>query len=295
MADPTRPLLTCYLDPPPDPPGTTGTPAAATTPATPAGAEADRIDLTGTSWSTWVAKTVNLLLELGAVEPGTGAHVLLRLPPHWQTAVWTEAALRLGARVTLAGAAEPAEPAAVVAYDRAGEAVACGSDDAEERFFLPLLPMNAAGVLPPLSTRLGAWNHAAEVSAFGDRYDLPASVRALAAGTARVTSGGTGRASLVGGAVGPGRAVTLDGAGLVTAADARADAAGLAPGGRLLATGHAVGGSWLDLLAAARRGGSLVLAPDAATLDGDRAARRWAAERVTATAAGAPPEAGGRP
>ncbi len=316
-AAPTRPLLTCYLDPP-------AVPDEAATAGDRSGDHSadDRIDLTGTTWSTWVAKTVNLLLELGGVEGGSGAPVLLRLPPHWQTAVWTEAALRLGARVTLDlrtgrevagrsggdpdGLPVPAPGEwAVVAYDRAGDDAA-NSDDAAERFFLPLLAMNAPGTLSARSSALGAWDYAAEVSAFGDRYALPPRVAERAAAAARLTTRGgdpvtephTGDGSNRDGAglggPGPGLGAggregdALDGARLVAAADARATAAGLGAGGRLLATGWGVGGPFLDLLAAARRGGSVVLAPDADSLDAAQAQRRWAAERVTATAPRAP-------
>lgn len=260
-AEPTRPLLTCYLDPP----------------ATGAGAaESDRIDLTGTTWTTWVAKTVNLLQEIGGLEAGQPAVVLLRLPPHWQTAVWTEACLRLGAHVVLDADPDPtAHPVtggtghpAVVATDPPRLARTLGGDPGEV-FVLPLLPMNRSSpeVLPA-----GVWDYAAEVSAFGDRADLPMAVRAAAAAGARLGSAG----------------VVLDAVSMVAAADERADAAGLGAGGRLLATGTGPGGPWLDLLAAARRGGSLVLAPDAAGLDADRAARRWATERVTATGPAGP-------
>lgn len=279
----------------------------------------DRIDLTGTTWATWVAKTVNLLLELGGVDGGSGAPVLLRLPPHWQTAVWTEAALRLGARVTLDlrtgrevagrsggdpdGLPVPAPGEwAVVAYDRAGEDAAT-SDDAAERFFLPLLAMNAPGTLSARSSALGAWDYAAEVSAFGDRYALAPRVAERAAAAARLTTrgghpgtdpdteDGTDQGSDRDGAGlgGPGLGAggragdALDGARLVAAADDRAAAAGLGAGGRLLSTGWEVGGPFLDLLSAVRRGGSLVLAPDADSLDAAQAQRRWAAERVTAT------------
>jgi uncharacterized protein (TIGR03089 family) len=255
IAEPTRPLLTCYLDPP-----ETG----------PDAGESDRIDLTGTTWTTWVAKTVNMLREIGGLVAGEPADVLLRLPAHWQTAVWTEACLRLGAHVELDRAGgEPTDtdpggdrPFAVIATDRPRLARAL-AEDADEVFVLPLLPMN--GVAPePLPG--GVWDYAAEVSAFGDRADLGRAAMLAAADGARLSDAG----------------VELDGRGLLAAADARADAAGLEAGGRLLATGSGPGGPWVDLLAAARRGGSLVLAPDLARLDPDRAARRWAAERVTA-------------
>lgn len=339
-AAPTRPLLTCYLDPPPAPRG----PDAPRGPAEPGalaelddGSGADRIDLTGTTWSTWVAKTVNLLLELGGVEAGSGARVLLRLPPHWQTAVWTEAALRIGARVTLdlptgrgAAGSSRGDPDglavqapgewAVVAHDRAGEDAA-NSDDAAERFFLPLRAMNAPGTLSARSTALGAWDYAAEVSVFGDQYALSPRVAEQAAAAARLTtrgghpgtdpdaehgtdpggdpdtdpSPGRGGAALDGTGLGDSGldGDALDGARLVAAADARAATAGLGAGGRLLATGWGVGGPFLDLLAAARRGGSVVLAPDADSLEAEQAQRRWAAERVTATVPGCTRAAGG--
>jgi uncharacterized protein (TIGR03089 family) len=74
-ADPARPRLTYYDD-----------------------ATGERVELSATTLSTWVTKTVNLLtLSLDVEE---GASVSLHLPRHWLAAVWVLAADAVGARVT---------------------------------------------------------------------------------------------------------------------------------------------------------------------------------------------------
>lgn len=65
----------------------------------------ERVELSGHVLGTWVTKTAHLLVdELDAA----GRPVLLDLPVHWRTAVWSLAALRVGATLVT----DPASPAA---------------------------------------------------------------------------------------------------------------------------------------------------------------------------------------
>ena len=73
-ADPAKPLLTFYDD-----------------------ATGERIELSGTTFDNWVAKTANLLRDECDVEPGTPVAVLL--PAHWQTAAVLFGAWSCGAHV----------------------------------------------------------------------------------------------------------------------------------------------------------------------------------------------------
>ena len=230
-ADPARVLLTCYTD----------------------GAEPDRADLTGATWSTWVAKTANLLVDdLGldaAAEPPPTVAVVL--PPHWQTAVWADAVNRVGARLATGADAFAGGPEVAVALPADVAAALAGAPG--DVLVAPLRPMNAPhdGTLPD-----GVLDYSAEVSAHGDRFLAPAR-------DAREDD----------------EAVLADAAALV-------DAAGLAPGARLLSTGTMPGSPWVELLAAASVGGSLVLSPDARSVPAEEAAARWAAEKVTAAVPG---------
>ena len=73
--DPARPLVTFYDD-----------------------ATGERIELSVTTYSNWVAKTASLLHDELDVE--RGAMVLVSLPTHWLGAVWLGAAWSVGACVT---------------------------------------------------------------------------------------------------------------------------------------------------------------------------------------------------
>jgi len=213
------------------------------------GAEPDRIDLTGTTWATWVAKTANLLvddlgLDVTADPPPT---VAVDLRPHWQGAVWAEAANRVGAVLALGPAAVASGPeVAVVAPAGVADALAGSPGDL---LVAPLRPMNAVhdGPLPS-----GVLDYSAEVAAHGDRF-LPAM-----------------------------RQYREDDAAVLARAGALVDTAGLRQGARLLSTGSLPGSPWVELLAVCSVGGSLVLSPDARALPGDEAAQRWSVERVTA-------------
>ena len=105
-ADPARPLLTFHDD-----------------------ATGERTELSVATFANWVAKTANLLTDDLAAGPGDVLE--LRLPVHWQGAVWLQAAWAAGLAVRLGArpAGEPEPAVAVVAHDPAAEgADPSGSD-----------------------------------------------------------------------------------------------------------------------------------------------------------------------
>lgn len=61
------------------------------------GADGERVDLSARVLGTWVAKTVDLLVEEADAGPGT--RVALDLPVHWRTLVWALATWTAGAEV----------------------------------------------------------------------------------------------------------------------------------------------------------------------------------------------------
>ncbi len=151
-ADPARPLVTFYDD-------QTG----------------ERVELSVATFANWVAKTANLLVDTLGVVPGD--LVVLRLPRHWQTAVWAGACWAVG--VVVSPDADPAT-AAVAVCDEGGLASALA---APEVVALSLAPMGAPfppGVLPPRVLDYGR-----EVLGHGDRFAGPlpsAAAPALLAG-----------------------------------------------------------------------------------------------------------------
>jgi uncharacterized protein (TIGR03089 family) len=64
-------------------------------------ATGERTELSVATFANWVAKTANLLLDEVGVAPGE--RLALRLPVHWQTAVWLQAAWAVGLHVDLVG------------------------------------------------------------------------------------------------------------------------------------------------------------------------------------------------
>ncbi|MCA5892770.1 TIGR03089 family protein [Isoptericola sp. NEAU-Y5] len=88
VADPGRPRLTWYGD------------------------DGERVELSGAVLLNWVSKTVNLLVEELDAAPGTT--VVVDLPAHWRTAVWTLAAWRCGATVVVGAAPGEGSPDVVV-------------------------------------------------------------------------------------------------------------------------------------------------------------------------------------
>lgn len=136
--DPARPLLTAYDD-------DTG----------------ERTELSVLTFANWVAKTANLLRDDLAVPPG--ARIAVRLPLHWQAAVWLQAAWALGLAVDLDVAGQV--DVAVVEHPAAGLAPMT----ADEVVSLGLGPMGLArpGVVPAYP---GALDYDREIHGHGDRF-----------------------------------------------------------------------------------------------------------------------------
>ena len=86
----------------------------------------ERIELSATSFSNWVDKTSNLLVDEVAVDEGdlVSMPLAVEAPGHWITAVWQLACWQVGLVVDITG---PRAPAAVVAgrqwQGHAGDAV----------------------------------------------------------------------------------------------------------------------------------------------------------------------------
>ena len=151
--DPARPLLTFHDD-----------------------ATGERTELSVATFANWVAKTANLLADdLGA---GPGDVLELRLPVHWQGAVWLQAAWSAGLAVRL-GDRPPGEPEPAVSVvthdpgrddaDRTGGAGPTGAPPGREVVSLGLGPLGLPrpGVAPddPMTV-----DYDRSVHAHGDRF-----------------------------------------------------------------------------------------------------------------------------
>ena len=142
--DPSRPLLTFHDD-----------------------ATGERTELSVATFANWVAKTANLLTDDLAAQPGEVLE--LRLPVHWQGAVWLQAAWSAGLAVRLGPrpAGEPEPAVVVVSHDpaaaaeeplAAGEVVSLG---------LGPLGLPRPGVVP---TDPAALDYDRTVHGHGDRF-----------------------------------------------------------------------------------------------------------------------------
>jgi uncharacterized protein (TIGR03089 family) len=127
-ADPSGPFLTFYDD-----------------------ASGERVELSLTSLSNWVAKTANLLVDELGLE--AGEPVAVHLPPHWQTVVIRLAVGVAGGLVSEVGR---------IAFIAEGDP----QPDAEEIVGLGLGPLGG-GLRTP---RAGVLDYAREVPSFGDRF-----------------------------------------------------------------------------------------------------------------------------
>lgn len=78
----------------------------------------ERVELSGAVLENWVAKTTNLLVEEFDIAPG--ARVVVGLPPHWRTVVWSLAVWRAGGCVVTASSPWAREGAAVTVTDSPG-------------------------------------------------------------------------------------------------------------------------------------------------------------------------------
>ena len=144
--DATRPLLTYYDD---------GT--------------GERTELSVATFANWVAKTANLLQDSLGTQPGD--RIAVRLPAHWQSAVWLTACWALGAvAAPVPSGAQLSRPAqvAVVAADDADPPAA------DELVALGLGPLGLPrpGGLPTAGPA-GALDYDREVHGHGDRFIAP--------------------------------------------------------------------------------------------------------------------------
>ena len=115
-ADPSRPRLTWYDD-----------------------ATGERVELSGATLQTWVAKTTHLLDgELGVA---AGSRVAVALPRHWTAAVWWLAVDAVGASLVVADPAVPvADPVDLVVV---GPDLVADPGDAAEVVAVSLRPRGA--------------------------------------------------------------------------------------------------------------------------------------------------------
>jgi uncharacterized protein (TIGR03089 family) len=124
------------------------------------GGGGQRSELSVRTYENNVAKAANLLQD--EADAADGARIVLRLPPHWQTAVWLGACAASGAVAWLAGDdADPRASAAVLGPD------ADGPTRAPLTLATSLHPfgMPFTTPLPP-----GVLDAAVEVRAHGDRF-----------------------------------------------------------------------------------------------------------------------------
>lgn len=221
-ANPSGPLLTFYDD-------DTG----------------ERIELSATSFDNWVAKTANLLRDGLDAQPGE--RIELRLPPHWQGAVWILAAWSAGLVVSLEEV----------------DILVCGpapvtETDARDVVALSLRPLGGPFITP---LPAGVLDYGAEVFSYGDHFVPYAPV--ADADPALVSAG-----------------VVHTGGELVEAAVRRAGELALTSGSRVLtrADPASVSGCVDALLAPLAAGASVVLVRNA---DPARREGRLAEEKVT--------------
>ena len=208
-------------------------------------ATGERVELSGTTFANWAAKTANLLRDECDVEPG--ARVALLLPAHWQTLAVLLGAWWCGAEVI----GDP-YAADVVCCDAPGleTATGCGAE------VVVALSLHAFGAgLPGLPA--GVVDYATEVRLHGDVFAPDAPL--------------------------PDDSPALDGAsvaGVLGAAGAAAAAAGLGVGDRVLTTRDwAVGAGLVEVpLAVLVAGASLV---QCRNVDPTALDRRAGSERTT--------------
>ncbi len=121
----------------------------------------DRTELSATSFSNWVDKTSNLLVDEVAVGEGDviGMPLAVEAPGHWLTAVWQLACWQVGLAVDLTN---PALPAAVVTGRK-------WQGHAERDIFACALHPLGFGFGEPLPD--GVRDYAIEVRSHADKYD----------------------------------------------------------------------------------------------------------------------------
>ena len=125
----------------------------------------ERTELSNTTFDNWVAKTVNLMLELGV---GAGDTVAVELPPHWQRNVWWAAIWAMGAVLDSRGSDASGLALRVCTQDGAA------TSDADETVICSLLPLGRPLPDPPA----GFIDYALDVRTQPDRFSAPMPVAA---------------------------------------------------------------------------------------------------------------------
>ncbi|MEI6623136.1 MAG: TIGR03089 family protein [Actinomycetes bacterium] len=214
----------------------------------------ERVELSGTTFENWVAKTANFLRDEFDLEPGS--RVGVRLPVHWQTSVWIGAIWRVGATLVAqsnSGDSDNRDTLDLAVIGPAGVGAATDYPDPDtDTVACSLRPLNAPFADPLPAAMI---DYSAEVLAHGDHF-------------------GPAEKML------PGQPALVMGDRSWTSAEVSADAAelrdrwGLAHGGRLLLPDRGTPDLslpvWLSLLAVPLAAqGSLVIVrhPDPGTLD----------------------------
>lgn len=112
------------------------------------GADGERVDLSARVLGTWVAKTVDLLVEEADAGPGT--RVALDLPVHWRTLVWALATWTAGSEVLLLRTPSPSgrPPSSADVVVTADPGTAGGTGAVVVAVPLPALALRWPGALP---------------------------------------------------------------------------------------------------------------------------------------------------
>ncbi len=122
----------------------------------------ERVELSGTTFDNWVAKTANFATDELGLE--SGDTIALLLEPHWSEAVWLATARRLG--LTVLSQSDPsAEVTVVGSRDSHDLSVA-----AHQLVLMDVRPMSV-GLMA--NTPAGAIDFFSEVRVHGDHYSGP--------------------------------------------------------------------------------------------------------------------------
>ncbi|MEE2521632.1 TIGR03089 family protein [Pseudarthrobacter sp. J75] len=146
------------------------------------GPEGERVELSGRVLDNWVAKTSNLLQDELDAEPGQ--RLLVDIPAHWKSVVWSLAGWQLGMEVVIPdGGTLPVADVAVTA-----DPATAPDAPAVVAVALPALAMKWTGELPR-----GVIDFASEVRSHGDVFmahsDADPAAAALHTGTAAYSHG----------------------------------------------------------------------------------------------------------
>jgi uncharacterized protein (TIGR03089 family) len=223
------------------------------------GSGGERIDLSGRVLANWMIKATNLLLE--EAEAGPGTRVLVDLPVHWRTLIWTCAAWTTGATVVLPGADDCA---------RRGDSYSPGDVVVTTRpELVPPGPLVIAVALPALAMHYPGSLPARAIDGAADLMTYPDALGALPP----LEADATGLVA-AGGASAPAHRDLLAWAGAVAGRERWPDVP------RVLSVSTDPAAVLAAAMAAWSSGGSIVLVTDRA-LDADAVAR---AERATVRA-----------